>query len=103
MYPQGDTADFGDTFELIIAEPGGKALLDTIALYKCPGRCKNDDYQSRSQCGDDYPGDHLQLLRCEYLYIGATRELGGYTRQRGAALLSKCNDRPGNLYECSGV
>jgi hypothetical protein len=33
MYPNGDTADYGSSYELIIAEPGGKILLDTMAAY----------------------------------------------------------------------
>ena len=36
MYPNTDTTDFGSSFELIIGEPGGKILLDTIAAYNVP-------------------------------------------------------------------
>lgn len=36
IYPNPDTTDYGTTFELIISEPGGKILLDTIAPYNAP-------------------------------------------------------------------
>src|ERR1700678_2456165 len=36
VYPNTDTTDYGTTFELIISEPGGKILLDTIAPYNVP-------------------------------------------------------------------
>jgi hypothetical protein len=36
VYPNADTTDYGTTFELIISEPGGKILLDTIAPYNVP-------------------------------------------------------------------
>ncbi|HTR28496.1 MAG TPA: hypothetical protein VMH27_04460 [Puia sp.] len=32
-YPNPDTTDYGSTFELIISEPGGRILLDTLAPY----------------------------------------------------------------------
>jgi len=36
IYPNPDTTDYGATFELIVSEPGGKILLDTIAPYNAP-------------------------------------------------------------------
>jgi hypothetical protein len=35
-YPNTDTTDYGASFELIISEPGGKILLDTLAPYNAP-------------------------------------------------------------------
>ena len=34
--PNADTTDYGTSFELIISEPGGKVLLETIAPYNAP-------------------------------------------------------------------
>jgi hypothetical protein len=34
--PNADTTDYGTSFELIISEPGGKVLLDTLAPYNAP-------------------------------------------------------------------
>src|SRR5579871_4503147 len=36
IYPNPDTTDYGNTFELIISEPYGNVLLDTIAPYNVP-------------------------------------------------------------------
>lgn len=36
LYPNGDTADWGSSYELIVSERGGNILLDTIASYNIP-------------------------------------------------------------------
>ena len=36
IYPNADTTDYGSTFELIVSEPYGKVLLDTLAPYNAP-------------------------------------------------------------------
>jgi hypothetical protein len=36
IYPNTDTVDYGNSFELIVSEPGGKILIDSLAPYNVP-------------------------------------------------------------------